>query len=580
MPAASAVDSVTLTFDLTQLPTAQHKAGLAGLVMQVRELHQRADEDESINRDDLPELGEVTPLAATITLTERSTRRLFDELYAAKVEETTVKSKWGNTPPLRTEKKEETDPKTGKTKNVTYFTYESVNPRNPFLMRHLDAELWQKLWRDMLWNIPRGNPQTRAPYNERAAGKSCTDGAKSWKELLAFEKARKKNAIRTTSVSGALLLGAQDVNAEGVPFQDRSDHALLLHFWPLTALVFVPWQVKIDAANPAASTEQAVGYALAIPEVANLVAFCDAFPAMLEGLARKTQPRGYRPKDACIDLPEQSALDFLENLAGLTGELIAAGRQSLPRKVNSIEYRHLVKVGNNVKSLATGRVLPDPDMLADYERVRGGYRNSVFRATLLKSLLRNPALFAECWFEAFETPFRMLPWEFFVRCGATPPLMKTFAADAAARFKAVAESHRSRTEEALKMNETAPPPPLDGLILQMVRNFLRQKAGEKSGAKWDSFKDNRVPIEGQEGKTRIAIPKDYQEAYERIASDAFLQIRSRRGQDFAAFFTARICAASQKHLNGRDEFRVVSKALLENPDDVKTLTLLALSACS
>ena len=89
-----------------------------------------------------------------------------------------------------------------------------------------------------------------------------------------------------------------------------------------------------------------------------------------------------------------------------------------------------------------------------------------------------------------------------------------------------------------------------------------------------------MPIEGKEGKARIAIPKDYQEAYDRLAADTFLMIRSRRGREFASYFTARICAASQKHLGKTDDFRRDVQALLDDPDAVKTLTLLALSACS
>ncbi|HEX6984841.1 MAG TPA: type I-MYXAN CRISPR-associated protein Cmx8 [Planctomycetaceae bacterium] len=566
---------MTLTFHLPDLPTAQHKAGLAGLVLQVRELQERADDFAA---EELPVLEEVSPLRARFTLTERSTRQLFDELYSARVEEVTVKSKWQGQTPKRIEKKQEADPESGKPKTVTYFTYDVVTPRNPFLMRHLDEELWQKLWRDMLFNIPRAKPTTRIPYNERAAGKHCSEGGKVWKELQQFEKARRKNEIRTTSVSGALLLGAQDVSAENVPFQDRSDHALLLHFWPLTALVFVPWLIKVDAADPAASKEEPVGYALAIPEVSDLEEFCEAFPEMLAALAHGAQKKGYRPRDACIDLPEQSALEFMEHFAGLTGAMIAEKRQALRRRINSVEYRHLIKAGNNVKSLSGGRVVADPDLLDRYERIRGGYRNPVFRATLLRALLRSPPdEYERHWFRPFEEPLRTMPREFFVRGGETPPPMRSFPADAAARFRAVHDAHRSRSEAARMEKQSAP---LEDLILQMARNFLRQKAGEKAGVAWESFKDKRVPIEGQEGRTRIDVPPEFREAHEQIATDTFLAIRSRRGRDFAGYFTARICAASQRHLNDKDDFRVLSQALLEKPDDVKTLTLLALSACS
>ena len=154
MPAVKSLHSVKLTFDLTALPTAQHKAGLAGLVLQVRELEERADE---FDPEELPLLTDVTAKSATLTLNERSTGRLFDELYSAKVEPVTVKSKWAGQTPLNIEKREEIDPASGKMKSTSYFTYEVVTPRNPFLMRHLDAEVWQKLWRTCSTTFPALN---------------------------------------------------------------------------------------------------------------------------------------------------------------------------------------------------------------------------------------------------------------------------------------------------------------------------------------------------------------------------------------------------------------------------------------
>ena len=53
---------------------------------------------------------------------------------------------------------------------------------------------------------------------------------------------------------------------------------------------------------------------------------------------------------------------------------------------------------------------------------------------------------------------------------------------------------------------------------------------------------------------------------------------SRREQDFVDHFTATFCYVKQ--FLPEDDFRVVAEALLTKPEDVKTLTLLALSANS
>ena len=88
-------------------------------------------------------------------------------------------------------------------------------------------------------------------------------------------------------------------------FEGRVDQTLLLHFWPLTVLIFVPQVIDSDGSN------KFVGYSLAVPEVSDLESFCEDYPRLLARLPKDR--RGYRPLAAVIDLPEQSALEFLQH---------------------------------------------------------------------------------------------------------------------------------------------------------------------------------------------------------------------------------------------------------------------------
>ncbi len=74
------------------------------------------------------------------------------------------------------------------------------------------------------------------------------------------------------------------------------------------------------------------------------------------------------------------------------------------------------------------------------------------------------------------------------------------------------------------------------------------------------------------------MPEAYREAREKVASGTFLEMRSRREQAFVDHFTATFC--SVKQFLPEKEFRIVAEALLTEPENVKTLTLLALSANS
>jgi len=84
------VDSVTLEYHLPDLPTAQHKAGLAGLVLQIQNMQLP---ERGFDPDDIPILDNVTQLSARVTVTERSTLALFNDLYSAEYELNTSEKK-------------------------------------------------------------------------------------------------------------------------------------------------------------------------------------------------------------------------------------------------------------------------------------------------------------------------------------------------------------------------------------------------------------------------------------------------------------------------------------------------------
>jgi CRISPR-associated protein Cmx8 len=581
------IDSVEITFDLFDLPTAQHKAGLAGLVLQLQSMR-----DRQLPNDSIPEIvGDVGTTTVTIRFTEKSVQGLMDDVYDARPVKVEVKSKWPGEAPLEEKFVDEKDEETGETKKVKRFVYEIVQPSGHFLNQHLsDGDgLWLKLWRDMLWNVPRSKPTTRGPYNARAEGKPCPEGAATWKDLVAFETARRKGAFKTDAISSALLLGAQAVNAESVSFEGRVEQTLLLHFWPLTVMIFVPQVIKNDGGN------EFVGYSLAIPEVSDLKNFCQDYPSVLGRLPKEAD--GYRPLAAVIDLPEQSALEFLQHLGELADFQAQQGAsRKLGASVSSIEYLHLVKLGNNVKSRSAGRIAPDRELMASYfEIMRGGaFRNPLFRAGLLRSLLdsiREPTP----WYASFGDLFQTRPWPMFIRCDKTPRMLPCFATDATAQFDRLAtgfkesldafQSQQQPSQETNDMTddpvtpaEGKPRPPLETLIYGLVRNYVNRKAENKCGTTWDAIAKRPKIKDEKTGREQLDIPKDYSDAREKIVSDLFLAMRSRREQDFVDYFTATICSVGQ-YLPA-DDFSVVAQALIQEPDKVKTITLLALSANS
>lgn len=385
---------ITLSFDLLELPTAQHKAGLAGLVLLIQSLP-----DQSA----APEIEELTSTGARIRFTKDSLQVLFDDLYDARIVEVESASKWPGQSPKAEKLVEEADPENGRVRTRKMYLYDIVQPAGRFLRENLanNCEAWHKLWRDMLWAIPRGKPTTRTPFNERAERKPCAEGAKMWRELEAFAKARGMNRLRTCEIAGAILLGAQAVNAEGVPFQGRSDQTLLLHFWQITALTFVPQAVDQDGQG------EFSGYVLAIPEVADLEEFARLFPRMLRHLSEKRH--GYRPADAVVDLPEQGALEFFRNLGRLLVQRVAS--KDVAYATSAVEFYQMAKVGNNVKTMASGRVIVEDGLIEQYDGIRAAYRNPLFRSAAVLALLQG-----EPWYRPMGDALMKRPWHFFVKC--------------------------------------------------------------------------------------------------------------------------------------------------------------------
>jgi CRISPR-associated protein Cmx8 len=120
------------------------------------------------------------------------------------------------------------------------------------------------------------------------------------------------------------------------------------------------------------------------------------------------------------------------------------------------------------------------------------------------------------------------------------------------------------------------PPPV--ILNRIVRNYLIAKAKTKSSVKWDSFSNENGEIQWD------SIPKpqlaSFNEAKNKLAESLFLEFRSRRDQAFVDHFAATFFSVTQR-LSDADRLELSNMLVAsERRDDLKTLTLLALSANS
>lgn len=605
-------EQVSLTFDLHDLPTAQHRAGLAGLILQIDSM------GPTKNRRDprsIPVIDEasLTPTRVTITFTRESMQGVFDDLYFAELVDLKLpgpkKAKGGGQIPW--DAIEETVDRKGTTHKRYVYKNGSVSPRSPCLTTYLSedaSEDYLLLWRRMLWSIPRGgnNIRARAPFNDRANDRRCGEGTMAWKQVVEQKRKEGQSQHIIARVTGALMLGVQASTAELVPSEGRVDHNLLLHFWQLVVLTFVPMLVN----RKEKKTEQ-VGYVLAIPDVADLVEFQEIFKALLAASQGSTD--GRTPSMARLDLPEQAGLEVYQRLqegrgeertgAGSSGPRsnrvvapptaidlaersrsfreLAAARASfgMASSVRAVETYHMIKLGNNIKLLSFSRVIGRTGLVEGYSNIKRYYRSPLFRAAMMRGLIR-----AEWWHLGMGELFSRYPWGFFIPTEDSPKFLPQFGRDAREHLRsfegAIPDMPIPDLSDEDKIRH------LSLLLRRLMARYVDSRAASKLGLKFD-----KIPKKLVDGKRRLDPPDPgkYREAQQRVCSDAYLAMRSKHDQDFVEFFAGSVCSVAQYLTQG--DYQFLTEILLTNPDrsnpvgpkrlcweDIKTIAMFAVSA--
>lgn len=537
------VDVLNLDYQLAELPSSQHRAGLAGLVLIIRWLEKQREFTEKVKNGAICKLTRLDDKGATLELNQTGLEYLFDEIYDASLEEQErnqlLKKRTKEViQPLREEEKEETDPKTNKTKTKKVYIYPVVVPKGSFLSdpsydKSSDGKngLWIKLWRDMVWSILRGVPATRKPFEARAEGQYNDDAIKVWQQLIQPEEF-------TVDLPSTYFLGAQANNAENIPFKDRARLQFLLHFWLFAAQIYVPEVIDNEGKRNFA------GYAIAIPDIFKLKRFCERLSRLLS--ERSIEKSGYLPRDCIVDLAIESALDIMMRLTERLTQ--STGEQKTASTVLGIDVIHTEKQGNNIRILGVSRLNPENLMINEYIRIRNQYWSPLFRKQRLLNLVNHSP-----WYSGFDSLLCTIPYKQITE-------NEYFKHD-------VREALNNEESAMTEQTETKMEPNIEELVFELVKNYVKRKFYSKYELTWSNVKGN--PKE----------EKEYNEKKEKIAKSAFLDVRSRTEKmDFINYFVSSLCSVPQ-HMKSED-YVSLTKALYEDTERIRTLTLLALSANS
>ena len=532
---------IEIDYKLAELPSAQHRAGLAGLVLMGRELRQQPWFLERENP--VIEFSKISEYSATLKVNLEGLKALFDLAYKASKEERVTETKIKKYD--RIEEFEVQDKK-GKTKLKKRYIYSVVVPHGAFLpvwdksSDEEDKGLWIKLWRDMLWNIIRGVPATRNSFNNRCEGNVYSqDAEKIWQEL--------KNPEKQVGQSGNYFLGSMASNAENIPTKDLVKYQFLLHFWVFVAQVYCPMTLDKDGKR------EFSGYAIAVPDVANLVDFCDEFQGVLE--ARESQKFGYLPREAVIDIPEEGALDLLRLLKQRISR--KTGSQTLEDLILGVELIHAEKVGNNIKIRSISYVEPIISQVDRYAEIQNAYWCPWFRKQRLLNLLNSrpesnlpDALLNEItgWI-GFDAVLSRIPRKWL--------LDPYFSHDARELFNIEGEI---KVKNDIRKEAQ--------IVYQVCQHYVLSKLESKYQMAWD--KEKKTATESGKPITQA----QFDEKKYKIANEAFLAVRSRtENQAFIDYLVSTLYPYIRK-----EEFAEFADKLFNQTDEIRALTLLALAS--
>ncbi len=525
----------TERWNLAELPSSQHKAGLAGLAICVQYLARKDKRD----RKGVCEIVSLDATGLTLLVDRDGMQALFDDVYDASLDEQERDKPFQNkktkadVPAKRTLERQVTDKK-GVEKTKTIYIYDQVVPRGG-VIDEWDAapqgtkKLWLKLWRDLVWTTLRGVPATREAYELRAEKTPASDGVDAWDALV-------QRPLESVPLPSTYYLGAQATTAENVSFRDRARMQVLLHFWPFAVPIYRPSVVDRDG------NRDFVGYALVVPDIVDLIGFVTDWAKVAR--ERGCEASGYVPRDAVVDLPAEAGLDL--GRRAFQQIALREGVASTKPWLTAVDVFHIEKEGNNVRTRSVMRVDLDRARVDAYARTKAAYWSADFRRRRIMNILENRGQ----WSHGYGR-----------LCSVTPEALtikdSKFRHDCRVAF----------TEVEMTQNEEETT--LEHRVYRMIRSYVAQRVAIKHGKDWTW---DRVKGTSRE--------KDFNEKKGDIARHAFLAVRSRTGSDFVGYFTSTICSVPQ--YLGEAGFIEVARALHDDKqvEHVRSLTLLALSANS
>lgn len=377
-------ETISLDYHLAQLPTVSHRAGLAGLAFLILYLH----------RYDRHTKTEVKTIVSESSLHFECTRSglqsLLNLFFSAHYEVKWSKTKIKDPIDIKVEKDQSG-------KELTLYGWLGLVIDGLALCD--ESGLWKSLWSEWMLNTIRAFPKSREPFKLRAERDLAKRHDRPFSEEAFLQETEKtwqalKKPTARAGLSSSAIIGAEAATAEGVSLENTNAEQFLLNFWPVVSQPYIPCKFKPNG------DREDWGYAVAIPDILNLELFVESFDDILGN--RSDAKYGYRPAEAMVELPEESALESLRQIQERINHIPTAG-DDVESNILGFEVCHAYRPdpqrGPELKSIA---YLPaNFPGISQYSEYRKKLWCPWFRRHLLQNLLRELD-WTERWDELFS----------------------------------------------------------------------------------------------------------------------------------------------------------------------------------
>ena len=561
MSKIQAPNLVTLEYQISQLPSSQHRAGLAGLILKIQWLQQQAEFKDSIGA--ICKIIDLDADKVTLQFNLAGLALLFRSHYSASFEERECpKIRTTGSQNYHTIEREIYNADTDRTEIIKLYVYQDLVPTGS-LVQSFDPtanedRVWTKLWQETTWGILRSRDKQRLPFQAIASGTDPPEIEKIWGLL-------RDRPDEIVNISSTQMLGVQSKNNEGMRFTDRARFSLLLYFWSYVAQIYLP--IKVDAKDKV----KLHGYAIAIPDVRNLSSFCKYFPSILQ--QRSSKIKWGKPEKAIVRHPVEAGLVFLRSIHTYLGA--NTDDTGISDLLFGVDVFHVFKQKDEPQIMSIKRYPPNKDAIEEFTQIEHKIFDAIFRLQYWENLIRNRPRITGFDKLLWDLPFaKTIGNKWFRRDFRTlfhsqhnPMEPEDLEADDSLESSELNESQSDSTESS-ESKEIS----LEALILRLLKTYTSQRL-KYLGIEWNKeWKGQKSEILSQDLNYQA-----YDQKRTQIVRDLHIDFRRYRHPDeFLTYFASKFTGVSQYLTT--EEYLLLAEQIKAQPDRIKILCLLALLA--